>query len=334
MGISQRQFAALGLLGRRFAGLECYKGIMLPLRLYLAVVEPTASYASGVWGWRPMALLTRRQREAIVTRHITTLRRLCGVAPSVPASIILHELRLSPLAWSWRRQVVRLWNKIIALPAGNIYRIAAHDDLRAAEAGVRNWAAGLIACVGHVQSVVTGDTLTPFPIRGLNADDVVHRHHDNASLRDLDPRVAPSGRARSRTYHTWFAADHTDTSCTHDFWRLPLSDAQLMAITRFRLGCHGLPIVVGRLSRPPVPRHLRVCTMCSLGALGDEYHLLMECPLTASVRAAYPHIFRVGYPFPSLHAVMWSHNCLAVARFMLDCLSIAGLTRAVGLDCS
>jgi hypothetical protein len=42
------------------------------------------------------------------------------------------------------------------------------------------------------------------------------------------------------------------------------------------LGCHDLPIVVGR--RTGVPRSERLRPRCSLGDIGDELHLVFVCP--------------------------------------------------------
>ena len=47
-------------------------------------------------------------------------------------------------------------------------------------------------------------------------------------------------------------------------------------ITRFRISSHRLNIEIGRYAR--IDRADRLCTICSLGVLGDEIHLLLACP--------------------------------------------------------
>ena len=48
------------------------------------------------------------------------------------------------------------------------------------------------------------------------------------------------------------------------------------------MGSHLLPIEQGRHLR--LPRHRRVCRLCHTGALGDERHMLLECPALADLR--------------------------------------------------
>ena len=48
---------------------------------------------------------------------------------------------------------------------------------------------------------------------------------------------------------------------------------------RFRAGCHGLPVDVGR--ETGVPRLQRVCAKCHGPAVYDERHVVFECPAAA-----------------------------------------------------
>ena len=54
---------------------------------------------------------------------------------------------------------------------------------------------------------------------------------------------------------------------------------------RFRLGCHKLPRNAGCWLR--VPRLDRFCTLCQQGVLGDEKHIVFECPALRDLRDRY-----------------------------------------------
>ena len=47
------------------------------------------------------------------------------------------------------------------------------------------------------------------------------------------------------------------------------------------MGSHLLPIEQGRHLR--LPRHRRVFRLCNTGALGDERHMLLDCPALADL---------------------------------------------------
>ena len=60
-----------------------------------------------------------------------------------------------------------------------------------------------------------------------------------------------------------------------------------LAATRLRLGSHRLQVETGRWSR--IPRDQRTCS-CPEGAVQDEHHVLIDCPLTLPLRLADPDL--------------------------------------------
>ena len=51
--------------------------------------------------------------------------------------------------------------------------------------------------------------------------------------------------------------------------------AKVLDFARFRMGCHGLGVDVGR--RSGVPHDQRLCCRCSLQEVDDERHILFFC---------------------------------------------------------
>ncbi len=56
-------------------------------------------------------------------------------------------------------------------------------------------------------------------------------------------------------------------------------------ISRLRANNHRLPVVAGRYSGRP--RSERLCNLCNLDDLGDEYHYLMKCPFFHTHRITF-----------------------------------------------
>ena len=98
-----------------------------------------------------------------------------------------------------------------------------------------------------------------------------------------DPRLAPSAGVKLCTYHRWFGRPQ-NAACP-SYWESPMGNAKLHRILRFRMGSHHLPIEEGRHFN--LPRASRVCNLCNTDALGDERHMLLECPALAALRLQF-----------------------------------------------
>ena len=75
-------------------------------------------------------------------------------------------------------------------------------------------------------------------------------------------------------------------------------------ITRLRISCHPLSIETGRYSKPKIPVENRLCEMCNINCVEDEYHMLLVCPFYSNERASMfddinQHIQLSNIPSPS-----------------------------------
>ncbi len=78
-----------------------------------------------------------------------------------------------------------------------------------------------------------------------------------------------------------------------------------------------------RVFGPSIPRHARLCSHCSLLAVGDEKHFIYECPFLQPVRAKYQFLFT---PLSSSMLSFFSQqNRLGVFNFVLDCLDLMNI---------
>ncbi len=90
---------------------------------------------------------------------------------------------------------------------------------------------------------------------------------------------------------------------------------------RFRLGCHELPVEIGR--RAGVLRRNRLCTRCSLGLVGDEKHMIFECPAVGPLRDVYAFVLgwwsdHAGVPVAEGHGL----DMVGVVSFILAALEV------------
>jgi len=320
--MQRRQNAAAGLLRRRSKRLDRHYSVDVMMQLYLTTVAPTASYGCD-WGLRHMVAECRTGRNNLEASYIQTMRELCGVRRSVPAVVLLQELGELPLAVEWKRQALRFWSALTALPETSIFKQAAMDDLAAAQqSNTQNWAAGLLACAKQHGMALTGADGSM-----MAAADEGHRSRGGCRGRAGAAGVCghepegPSGGVKRTTYAAWFSRP----GCAQggEFWQLELSAPQLRAVQRLRLGSHSLPVETGRFAKKDRLSVTGCCTFCDTGAVGDEKHLLMECPATDVVRQRFCCRFDLAVP-PCTRQLVWGGDIMMVAEFMLGGVGLIG----------
>ena len=98
----------------------------------------------------------------------------------------------------------------------------------------------------------------------------------------------------------------------------PLSARCMRLLLRFRMGAHSLLIVQGR--RSGTPRGQRLCQRCDQHAVGDERHLIFECPAMQCVRDKYAALFAPS--ICTMQQFMWQVDLTGVAHFVMDCFDM------------
>ena len=61
--------------------------------------------------------------------YILFLRQQLGVRQSTPNAVVLTELGELPLWLRWLKRAARLWNRLLAQPAGSLMRRALHTSI-------------------------------------------------------------------------------------------------------------------------------------------------------------------------------------------------------------
>ena len=94
---------------------------------------------------------------------------------------------------------------------------------------------------------------------------------------------------------SWQSKINDSTQCTNyrifktkmclDDYLLKLPISYKIILTKFRCGNHRLPIVTGRFNG--IDRQNRICQLCNLNKIGDEFHYLFECPNIETSRKKY-----------------------------------------------
>ncbi len=319
-------WGAWAALQRQYAGLNCGVSLSLLLRVHQACVPPVASYGCELWGLRGMPSRLARARQKLAIGHINMLRQITGLRKSTPHEIVLLESGGAPLGHSWLLRSVTFWNNFDTLPPTSLFRRVALESVSQAHQGADNWASSFakaLVDIGYpfVLNPASMEVVDPSLVRHLLAE------RQTTSFvpmpENSNPRTCPSQGVIVCTYARWFQQP-TWARNRAPLTSLSLPPDTLRLFLRFRSGCSGLPIDTGRHRRPfPIPRAQRFCAKCASQSVGDEFHVIFECPALAALRVQFSALFTPDTQ--SMLGFMWQKDTCAVAVFVARCLRLLGV---------
>ncbi len=249
------------------------------------------------------------------------LRIICGVKRSTPVAILFAELGLKPLQFFWWEQSMKFWNKLAALPGDSLFHVVLQDNLADAfQHRAHNFASavvGSLRIVDYDLEVPRAVGVVPIIDVGVALESLNSHLQGSANHALRCPRAAPSVGVLTCTYEQWFRP----ISTSRRFCDVSVSGRRMRRFLQFRLGSHGLPVAVGRLSGAGhLDRADRVCTSCDGHAVGDEMHMIFECAAVQPLRALYANLFTTDTDtMPRFFA---QEDRLRVFQFVLDCLDL------------
>ena len=299
-----------------FAGLGCASSFPMKRRLFNTLVTPAASYGCEVWGTHSVGPVHAGMAK-LLRVQAAFLRSLCGLPKTAPVHAVFSELAESPWDMRWWGQVVKFALRLKAMPEGALHVDVLQDNVQDAlgNRAAGNWAGHLVK---HFH--VLGLPL-PFARDGsvcidFNTYQNSARQHSSRVWEGLhvSPRTCPSKGAKLCTYHRWFARQGP---VQEPYYDLPLSNLSVRRLFRFRLGAHHLPVEMGR--RGGLARVARVCPACTGGHVGDERHLVFECPAFQHVRRRHAGLYTDARS--TMRLFMWHRDQKGVASCLLQLLS-------------
>lgn len=309
--------SAFASLQRRLRALPYEAGVLTLKRLYQTCVQTVYSYASEVFAAHPRYTYPTKTLIALFGKHLRSILRLHNTTEDV----LLDALQLRPVRQHWDLSVIRLWCALWQ-SSGPFWKHVVQDVWYDCvhRPGVRNVADGVLSIYQRYDLPVHVPlSLQHPPTQGVA--DLTTRMEQCASARwagfEVDPRTAPSDGVTLCTYATYCRRPfRCEAPPLHE---LPLSPAVQFTLLHFLCGQHSLPIRMGRFTVPKTPRLQRRCVACGTGAVGDEHHMVFDCPAVQHLRK--PELFDSLRP-RTVSALVWHDRRFAVARFLLDALLV------------
>ena len=266
---------------KQFSGLD---PIML-CDLFDKLVLPILTYGCEVWGFHPS--------DAIERVHRDFMRYVLNVKTTTLNEFVYGELGRLPLCYIRYLRIVKYWFKILQSPNRRlIYKLYnVQKNHMEANVNIVNWVSLLkdflfrygFGDVWLFQGV--GDVDNFMIVMKQRIKDVYNQTW-HATVQDSRKAI---------TYRTFVHCIQPQV-----YLKYVHNIKYRSALIRLRLRNNHLRVETGSWNGPTaIVYHQRICQMCNMNQIEDEYHFVMSCPLYSQLRKMYiPKFYRVR---PSMH---------------------------------
>ena len=317
-GTSSMRFSIAWLEVMRLRGLSSHDTLGLAVRILSSSLCGCNRQFCSLVPPMPVRCGLQPQLALALSGIFSNFRGPSSAEPAVSRKVDIIFQELQQMRWHdfWWRRVSSFWSALVEADTGSLHSIIFHDAIQLALAGCKfSWAAQVLQCFSALDEPLPLVADAPIAI-DINLLQELFLRDRLASFDSLpqDPRLAPSAGVKLCTYHRWFGRPQ-NAACP-SYWESPMGNAKLHRILRFRMGFHHLPVEEGRHFN--LPRASRVCNLCNTDALGDERHMLLECPALAALRLQFSSLL---LPCSGvMRRLLWAKDQHEVCRYIIACL--------------
>ena len=237
-------------------------------KLFDSQVLPMLIYASEVWG-----LASKDTLQTIEKVHMFACKRMLGVTPRTPNTLVQGELNRYPLAIETQVRAIKYWAKITQLDIHRLPRQTYEREKREINKP-DNWAFGIKQLLES------------------NGYAFVWMNEGTAWTKSLFKNIKQS--LIDQFWQNWH--DDLQNKDRYDFYRsikfnhTRESYVDSITITKFRRSLARLRLGIVNLrnnERFLRPYSSRDCLLCAVSVRDDEEHFLLKCPFLDHLRNKY-----------------------------------------------
>jgi len=216
-------------------------------------ILPILNYAAGVWGFKRYDKLDNTQRKA--------MRFFLGVHRFVPNHAIAGDMGWPTTSISRHVEMLRLWNRLVTFQNDRLTRKIFEHDYNCL---TNNWSFEVKQILTKIGQVDCFISKTPCDIE--NAKECLL----NIEMEEWDNSRFSKSKLR---YYNMFKVDFG----VEEYLLQNMSKHKRSLMTQFRSGILPLNVETGRFRN--IPLGDRVCTVCNMNQIEDEFHFIIQCEL-------------------------------------------------------
>ena len=250
------------------------------IELFERIVIPILLYGSEIWGYE-----CPKQLQIMFNN---TMRKFLKLNRSTPMCMINGELGLKEISEYIDNRMMNFWcnlatgdeNKISSILYKWVKTLHEKDTYKSA------WFDKIKTTLEHTEMMYLLDEIT---IDQSN----LFKKYVKMNLNDIYAQK-------------WAEAVFNNTTCLNyramtvskqtQKYILKLPKRYAYALCKLKCANHRMPIVTGRYQKIPV--HERICTLCQMRDIGDEFHYLFKCTFFHAQRAKF--IMQYYYTHPNM----------------------------------
>jgi exonuclease III len=256
--VQQAKRAMYSLLGKA-------RKLNLPLdivsHLFDSCIIPILLYGCEIWGYCNISKLEAVQRMFY--------KQLLKLNPSTASCIVLGEVGRTKLETIIHQRMLNYWARLQTGGQSKIAKII-YDLLRQTHYTPNHSSKWIGKVEGLLNTMGFGETWI--------SEEIQYSCSNFSKLVKTRLTDIYNQNWHSETYDSGHCVTYRalKNDCYFESYLITASKKDAITLCRFRAGNSKIPVVTGRFTG--TERHKRICQLCQLNEIGDEFHYIMSCP--------------------------------------------------------
>lgn len=284
-------------------GRELSLPIDIQLQLFHTNVKPILLYACETWGYENISIIDNF--------HLTFLKMILKVKKTTPTCMVYGELGEFPLSLTVACRMVRFWANLLSSRKDKITYLVYSC---------------LLTCFngGNYESAWLLEIKRILDSTGLS---YIWLNQNVTNFSPVWIGEITKQRLKDQFIQKWTEDINTSPKCINyrvfkdtflfEKYLVDLPPRLSIPLCKFRLLNHKLPIETGRFIG--TPRAERYCELCNKNSIGDEYHLLLQCPTVIEIRNRYIPTYYFTRPNIVKFSELWKQQKQQIAKMVIEC---------------